>query len=85
LGLQILKDSNKKGKIMKMNEVLEKLPKHLMSLVIDQPYNDYTEQDHAVWRYVMRQNVKYLGRVAHGSYLEGLQKTGIGVERIPHM
>lgn len=68
-----------------MNEVLEKLPKHLMSLVIDQPYNDYTEQDHAVWRYVMRQNVKYLGRVAHGSYLEGLQKTGISIDRIPHM
>ncbi|MCF8366124.1 MAG: aromatic amino acid hydroxylase [Bacteroidales bacterium] len=77
--------STKKGNIMEMNKVLDKLPKHLMSLVIDQPYNDYTEQDHAVWRYVMRQNVKYLSRVAHGSYLEGLQKTGIGIERIPHM
>ncbi len=70
---------------MKMNEVLEKLPKHLMGLVIDQPYNDYTGQDHAVWRYVMHQNVKYLGRVAHSSYLDGLKKTGISVDRIPQM
>lgn len=70
---------------MEMNEVLDKLPKHLMSLVIDQPYNEYTEQDHAVWRYVMRQNVKYLSRVAHGSYLKGLEMTGISIDRIPHM
>lgn len=68
-----------------MNEVLEKLPKHLLTLVIDQPYNEYTEQDHAVWRYVMRQNVEYLSKVAHGSYLDGLKRTGISIERIPHM
>jgi len=56
-----------------------------MSLVIDQPYNDYTDQDHAVWRYVMKQNVRYLPKVAHHAYLEGLRKTGISIDRIPHM
>ena len=66
-----------------MNPILDKLPGHLMSLVIDQPYNEYTPLDHAVWRYVMRQNVRYLGRVAHEAYLEGLRKTGISIERIP--
>lgn len=70
---------------MESNEVLDKLPKHLMSLVIDQPYNEYSWQDHAVWRYVMRQNVKFLGRVAHESYLDGLKKTGISIEHIPSM
>lgn len=70
---------------MEMNEVLEKLPHHLMSLVIEQPYNEYTYRDHSVWRYVMRQNVRFLSQVAHGSYLEGLKKTGISVESIPHM
>ena len=70
---------------MEQNEVLEKLPKHLMSLVIDQPYNDYTSQNHALWRYVMRQNVEYLSKVAHGSYLDGLNLTGISIEKIPHM
>ena len=68
-----------------MNEVLDKLPKHLMDLVIDQPYNEYTAQDHAVWRYVMRQNVRYLSKVAHGSYLGGLKATGISIDTIPHM
>ncbi len=70
---------------MEMNEILDKLPKHLMSLVIDQPYNEYTPQDHALWRYVMRQNVRFLGKVAHESYLEGLKKTGISIEKIPSM
>lgn len=68
-----------------MNEVLERLPKHLLGLVIEQPYNSYTAQDHAVWRYVMRQNVRYLSKVAHGSYCEGLKRTGIDIEHIPHM
>jgi phenylalanine-4-hydroxylase len=70
---------------MEMNEILERLPKHLLNLVIDQPYTNYTPQDHALWRYVMRQNVRYLSKVAHGSYLEGLKKTGISLEEIPHM
>ncbi|HNQ84064.1 MAG TPA: hypothetical protein PKM34_10505, partial [Bacteroidales bacterium] len=68
-----------------MNEILGKLPHHLMQLVIDQPYNSYTAQDHAVWRYVMRQNVRYLSKVAHGSYLDGLKRTGISIDSIPHM
>jgi len=70
---------------MEMNEVLERLPGHLLSLVIEQPYNSYTSQDHAVWRYVMRQNVRYLSKVAHGSYCDGLKRTGISIETIPHM
>jgi phenylalanine-4-hydroxylase len=70
---------------METNEVLDRLPKHLMSLVIDQPYNEYTPQDHAVWRYVMKKNVNYLSGVAHESYLDGLRKTGITLEEIPHM
>lgn len=70
---------------MEMNHILEKLPRHLMQLVIDQPYNSYTAQDHAVWRYVMRQNVRYLSQVAHGSYLEGLSRAGISIDSIPHM
>ena len=68
-----------------MNDVLDRLPKHLLDLVIDQPYNAYTAQDHALWRYVMMQNVRYLSEVAHGSYIEGLKKAGISIDQIPHM
>jgi len=70
---------------MEMNDVLARLPNHLLKLIIDQPYNEYTAQDHALWRYVMRRNVRYLSRVAHGSYMEGLERTGVSVDRIPHM
>jgi phenylalanine-4-hydroxylase len=59
---------------MESNDILDKLPDHLRELIIDQPYNAYTPQDHAIWRYVMRQNVRYLPEVAHHSYLEGLKK-----------
>ncbi|RCS26318.1 aromatic amino acid hydroxylase [Polaribacter sp. WD7] len=68
-----------------LNEVTKKLPKHLHKFVIQQPYNEYTAQNQAVWRYVMRMNVAYLSKVAHGSYLEGLEKTGISIAQIPYM
>lgn len=67
------------------NEVLKRLPHHLKQYVNDQHYESYTPQDQAVWRYVMRKNVDYLRKVAHGSYVEGLHKTGISTEEIPSM
>jgi phenylalanine-4-hydroxylase len=70
---------------MESNEILDKLPRHLLNLIIDQPYNNYTARDQAVWRYIMRQNVKYLPAVAHSSYVEGLKRTGIITEKIPQM
>ena len=68
-----------------LNKVTKKLPKHLHKFIVKQPYNEYTAQNQAVWRYVMRMNVDYLSKVAHKSYLEGLEKTGISVESIPYM
>lgn len=67
------------------NEVLKRLPEHLRQFVNDQNYDNYTPIDQAVWRYVMRKNVDYLRKVAHGSYLEGLHLTGISIEEIPSM
>jgi phenylalanine-4-hydroxylase len=68
-----------------INEVTKKLPKHLHKFVVKQPYDDYTAQNQSVWRYVMRMNIDYLSKVAHKSYLTGLQKTGISIENIPFM
>ena len=67
------------------NPILDKLPKHLRQYIKPQDYGDYSAIDQAVWRYVMRKNVDYLGHVAHESYLEGLKKTGISIEQIPNM
>ncbi|MBE7653143.1 aromatic amino acid hydroxylase [Tenacibaculum finnmarkense] len=68
-----------------LNDVTKKLPKHLHKFIVKQPYNEYTAQNQAVWRYVMRMNVDYLGKVAHSSYLKGLEKTGISINNIPYM
>lgn len=68
-----------------LNEITKKLPKHLHKFVVKQPYHEYTAQNQAVWRYVMRMNVDYLSKVAHASYLKGLEKTGVSVETIPYM
>lgn len=70
---------------LELNEVTLKLPKHLHKFVVQQPYDEYTAQHQAVWRYVMRMNVDYLSRVAHKSYITGLEKTGISIENIPRM
>jgi len=67
------------------NPILDKLPTHLKQYIKPQNYEDYTAIDQAVWRYVMRKNVDYLSRVAHDSYVEGLDKTGISIDHIPNM
>ena len=72
-------------KHFEINEVTKKLPKHLHKFIVKQPYEEYTPQNQAVWRYVMRMNVDYLSRVAHDSYVDGLDKTGISIDSIPHM
>ena len=67
------------------NPILDKLPKHLFQYVHPQSYEQYSSINQAVWRYVMRRNIDYLSKVAHGSYIEGLQKTGISLDQIPSM
>jgi len=70
---------------IKFNEVTRKLPKHLHKFIVKQPYEDYTAQNHAVWRYVMRMNIDYLSKVAHSSYINGLDEVGITTDKIPMM
>jgi phenylalanine-4-hydroxylase len=67
------------------NPLLDRLPNHLKQFIKPQDYADYTPINQAVWRYVMRKNVDYLSKVAHKSYLEGLDKTGLEIENIPNM
>lgn len=67
------------------NPLIDRLPKHLKQFIKPQDYADYTPINQAVWRYVMRKNVDYLGKVAHESYLDGLRQTGIDIENIPNM
>ncbi|WP_395046798.1 aromatic amino acid hydroxylase [Flavobacterium sp.] len=67
------------------NPLIDRLPKHLKQFIKPQDYSDYTPINQAVWRYVMRKNVDYLSKVAHESYLIGLEKTGLEINNIPNM
>lgn len=67
------------------NELIDRLPPHLKQYIKPQNYEQYTPINQAVWRYVMRKNVDYLSKVAHESYVDGLNKTGISIDSIPSM
>ncbi len=67
------------------NPLLDRLPPHLKQFIKPQNYDEYTPVDQAVWRYVMRKNIASLSKVAHNSYLKGLEKTGISIDEIPSM
>ncbi len=67
------------------NKAVAALPKHLLQFAVDQRYDDYTPVDHAVWRFIMRQNTFFLKEYAHKVYFQGLLETGISFERIPRI
>jgi len=67
------------------NAAVAATPKHLLQFAVDQLYDDYTPVDHAVWRFIMRQNVFFLKEYAHKVYFQGLLETGISSERIPRI
>lgn len=64
---------------------MKTLPNHLNRYVVSQNYDRYTSEDQAVWRFIMRQLRNFLKAHAHESYVEGLAKTGISTESIPHI
>ncbi len=67
------------------NPLIDRLPPHLKQFIKPQNYEGYSPINHAVWRYVMRKNISYLKGVAHESYVHGIAKTGISIDRIPSM
>ena len=67
------------------NAAVRSLPKHLLQFAVDQRYDEYTPVDHAVWRFIMRQNIFFLREYAHKVYFQGLLDTGISFERIPRI
>src|SRR6201993_842578 len=67
------------------NAAVASCPKHLLQFAVDQRYDDYTSVDHAVWRFIMRQNIFFLREYAHKVYFQGLLDTGISFERIPRI
>lgn len=63
----------------------DRLPGYLRKYCARQDYDRYTPQDHAAWRYIMRQCREFFRDHAVPVYLEGLKKTGIPLDRIPRI
>ncbi len=76
---------NTKPGIPMNNAAVRSLPKHLLQFAVDQRYDEYTPVDHAVWRFIMRQNIFFLREYAHKVYFQGLLDTGISFDRIPRI
>ena len=64
-------------------KILARLPEHLKQFIVPQNYEQYTSMDQAVWRFVMQKNISFLKNIAHESYIDGLKKAGISVDKIP--
>lgn len=67
------------------NPHVKMLPNHLRQFIVEQHYEHYTAVDHAVWRYVMRQNYSYLKDIAYYPYIPGLEVAGLTIEKIPDL
>lgn len=70
---------------MSLQDTYDKIPAHLRQYVVEQDYDAYDEIDQAVWRFTLLQTYNQLNRTAHESYVKGLEKTGIFLDRIPRI
>ncbi|CAH2717387.1 hypothetical protein BACCIP111895_04579 [Neobacillus rhizosphaerae] len=64
-------------------KVTKRAMAHLQPFISKQYYHHYTPIDHAVWRFVMKQNHYFLKKIAHPAYVNGLVDSGIKTESIP--
>src|ERR1044072_1850000 len=76
---------NSKSGISYDNAAVASCPKHLLQFAVDQRYDDYTSVDHAVWRFIMRQNIFFLRESAHKFYSQALINAGFSFDRIPRI
>ncbi|ETI70630.1 aromatic amino acid hydroxylase [Neobacillus vireti] len=66
-----------------IGNVVKKIPVQLKQFISKQYYDSYSPIDHAVWRFVMKQNHYFLKGIAHPYYVNGLKDSGIKTESIP--
>ena len=60
-----------------------RIPSHLKKYVVEQNYDQYTDIDQACWRFIMKISVDFFKSNADKTYIVGLNKTGITIDRIP--
>jgi phenylalanine-4-hydroxylase len=68
-----------------MQRTLDRLPPHLRAYCTEHDTSKYTARDHAAWRYIMRRAMDFFPEHAVSTYIPGFKKTGLRVDRIPHV
>jgi len=63
--------------------MINKIPHHLKKYIVEQNYNDYTAIDQACWKFIMKISISFFKKNADSSYLKGLKKTGVTIDKIP--
>lgn len=69
----------------KYQDYVNSLPDYLAAFAEPQNYDQYTPENQAVWRYIMRQLTSFFKGKAPDAYFKGLEKAAIPVERIPRI
>ena len=68
-----------------MKVLKNSIPKHLKKYIVKQDYSSYTYIDQSCWKFIMKISVNFFTENAHRVYLEGLEKTGITINKIPEI
>lgn len=68
-----------------MQHSIDTLPEYLKRYCVRQEPDAYTPEDHAAWRFIMRQCQRFFDNHGVSVYLDGLRKTGIRTDRIPRI
>ena len=62
-----------------------RIPRHLKKYIVEQNYKDYSYIDQACWRFIMKISLSFFKENADGIYSDGLNKTGITLNKIPYI
>ena len=83
--LDALLSSRPNSRGWQMERTLDRLPPYLRAYCTEHDTSKYTARDHAAWRYIMRRSMDFFPSNAVSTYVSGFKKTGLQVDRIPHV
>jgi len=66
-----------------MKSIKNIIPKHLKKYIVSQNYSQYNEINQSTWRFIMKISIDFFKKHGHKIYLDGLNKTGITLNKIP--
>ena len=66
-----------------MKSIKNIIPRHLKKYIVNQNYSQYNEINQSTWRFIMKISIDFFKKYGHKIYIDGLDKTGITIDKIP--